>query len=99
MRSNPLQSAIAYAILRYDNDHVLSSRAVPGRHHYGEADAVLDTPEMRQLVAGSTALAAVREFADTLDEMGENAARPADRQMYQAIAADIRKHATPPAAP
>lgn len=36
-----LRRLIARALHQYDNHHALSTTAVPGAHHYGEADAVL----------------------------------------------------------
>lgn len=40
-----LRQHIARAIHRYDNEHALSGNDIPGAHHLGEADAVLQALE------------------------------------------------------
>ncbi|MGA5604029.1 hypothetical protein ACPCUF_23840 [Streptomyces griseoincarnatus] len=46
-------------------------------------------------IAAEAALDRVRALADRLDEFAENALKTSDRQLYTAIANDIRNHATP----
>jgi hypothetical protein len=40
-----LRQGLALAIHRYDNHYALSGNDIPSKHHYGEADAVLEALE------------------------------------------------------
>ncbi|MBQ0974535.1 hypothetical protein KBZ00_25905 [Streptomyces sp. RK31] len=53
--------------------------------------------QMDRADRAEAALARVRGLADRLDEFAENALKTSDRQLYTAIANDIRNHATPAA--
>lgn len=52
---------------------------------------------LKQMAEFDMALARVRALADRLDEFAENALKTSDRNLYAALARDIRNHAAPAA--
>ncbi|MFD9564396.1 hypothetical protein [Streptomyces sp. NPDC059994] len=90
--SASLRQQIAKALHRYDYEHGLSRNDIPSRHHFGEADAILDVrdQELERLRARHAALKRAHIA------LAEQAAKDqAAIVRVRALAADMRTWCSP----